>query len=198
MSIMNIQKIGVAAGFVAPVWAFLFISLAILSFPSFSWTNNALSDLGVVPGLTSWLFTLGLCGGGVLAFVFAVIGLFQFVGKGLAGKVGAGFFAASTLTLVCIGIFNESFRPTHYMFSVAFFVLAPLAFFILTAGFYLKGRRGLAVFTNIVAMIAAIPWILQLTISYVANVAVPETISGAAVSVWVILLSTRMLQKSRV
>jgi hypothetical membrane protein len=197
MSIMNIQKVGVAAGFVAPVWAFLFISLAILSFPSFSWTNNALSDLGVVPDLTSWLFTLGLCGGGVLAFIFTVIGLFQFVGKGLAGKVGAGFFAASTLTLVCIGIFNESFRPTHYLFSVAFFVLAPLAFFILTAGFYLKGRRGFAAFTIIVASIAAIPWILQLTIPYVANVAVPETISGAAISIWVILLSTKMLQKNR-
>ena len=197
MSIMNIQKIDVAAGFVAPVWAFLFISMAILSYPTFSWTNNALSDLGVVPGLTSWLFTLGLCGGGVLAFVFAVLGLYRFVGKGVIGKVGAGFFAATTLTLVCIGIFNESFRPTHYLFSVAFFVLAPLAFFILTAGFYLKGRRGLAAFTIIIALIAAIPWILQLTIPYVANVAVPETISGAAIGIWAIVLSTRILQKSR-
>jgi hypothetical membrane protein len=198
MSIMNIHKVGVASGFVAPVWAFLFISLAILSYPSFSWTNNALSDLGVVPGLTSWLFTLGLCGGGVLAFIFVVLGLYNYVGKGVVGKVGAGFFAASTLMLVCIGIFNESFRPTHYLFSVAFFVLAPLAFFILTAGFYLKRHHGLAAFTILIALIAAIPWILQLTIPYVANVAVPETISGAAVSIWVILLSIKMLQKNRV
>jgi hypothetical membrane protein len=191
---MNIHKTGVVLGFVAPVWAFLFISLAILFFPSFSWTNNALSDLGVVPGLTSALFTLGLCGGGVLAFIFAILGLYIYVGKGVAGKVGAGFFAASTLMLVCIGIFNESFRPTHYLFSVAFFVLAPIAFFILTASFYLKGRRGLAAFTILIALVAAIPWILQLTIPYVANVAIPETISGAAVSVWVILLSTRMIK----
>jgi hypothetical membrane protein len=197
MSIMNIHKVGVALGFVAPVWAFLFISLAILSYPSFSWTNNALSDLGVVPGLTSALFTLGLCGGGILAFIFTILGLYNHVGKGIAGKIGAGFFAASTLTLVCIGIFNETFRPTHYLFSVAFFVLAPLAFFILTAGFYLKGQRGLAAFTILIALIAAIPWILQLTIQYVANVAIPETISGAAVSVWVILLSIKMLQKNR-
>jgi hypothetical membrane protein len=191
---MNIHKVGVVLGFVAPVWAFLFISLAILSFPSFSWMNNALSDLGVVSGLTSLLFTLGLCGGGVLAFLYAVLGLYNHVGKDVAGKVGAGFFAASTLMLVCIGIFNESFRPTHYLFSVAFFVLAPIAFFILTASFYLKGRRGLAAFTILIALVAAIPWILQLTIPYVANVAIPETISGAAVSVWVILLSTRMIK----
>jgi hypothetical membrane protein len=198
MSNMNTQKIGVVAGFLAPVVVFAFVTAAILSYPSFSWTDNALSDLGVVPGITSVLFTLGLCGGGVLAFVFAAWGLYRYVGESVIGKVGAIFFAASTLMLICIGIFNESFRPTHYLFSVAFFLLAPLAFFILTAGFYLKRRRNLAVFTIITALIAALPWILQLTIRYVPNVAIPEAISGAAVGIWVILLSTSILQKIRV
>lgn len=191
---MNSIKAGLAAGLFAPFWTFGFVLSAILSYPTFSWTNNALSDLGVVPGLTSWLFTLGLCGGGILAFVFALLGFYSYVGKGVAGKVGAGFFAATTLTLVCIGIFNESFRPTHYLFSVAFFVLAPLAFFILTTSFYLKRQRGLEAFTIIIALIAAIPWVLQLTIHYVANVAIPETISGVAVGVWVLALSLLMLR----
>lgn len=188
---------GSAAGLIAPFFTFACILGAIMSFSAFSWTHNALSDLGIVPGLTSALFMLGLCGGGVLAFVFALLGLYSYVGKGATGKVGAGIFATSTLILVCIGIFNENFRPTHFVFSVLFFVLAPIAFFILTAGFYLKGNRKLAVFSVLIALIAAVPWILQLTIRYVSDVAIPETISGVAVGVWAVAMSILMLRAKK-
>ena len=137
----SIKRFGVIAGFAAPVVAFLFISAAIASYPQFSWTHNALSDLGVVPGLTSALFTVGLIGGGVLALIFTAVGLYGFAGEKPVGKAGAVFFAAATASLILIGIFNEHFRPTHYIVSVAFFFFAPLAFFILTAAFHMTGKR---------------------------------------------------------
>jgi len=40
-------KISGVSGIVTPIVAFTFISLAIVYSPQFSWTENALSDLGV-------------------------------------------------------------------------------------------------------------------------------------------------------
>jgi hypothetical membrane protein len=190
----SFRRVGAAVGFAAPFVAFVFISAAIASNPSFSWTGNALSDLGVVPGLTSVLFTIGLCGGGILSLAFAVLGLYSYAGEKTLGKVGAAFFAAATFSLILIGVFNEHFRPTHYIVSVMFFFFAPLAFFILTGAFYRSHRRKLAAFTIIIGLVAAIPWILQLTIRYVPEVAIQETVSGLTVAVWVIVLSKLMLK----
>jgi hypothetical membrane protein len=190
------KRFGVAAGFAAPVVAFLFIGAAIASYPEFSWTNNALSDLGVIPGLTSLLFTMGLCGGGILALIFSALGLYGYAGEKPVGKAGAVFFAAATASLILIGIFNENFRPTHYIVSVAFFFFAPLAFFILTAAFHMTGKRRLAAFTLASGLAAAVPWILQLTIQYVPKVAIPEAVSGVIIAAWVIVLST-LMRKSK-
>ncbi len=52
------QKIGASSGIVTPIVAFVCILTSITSYPAFSWTNNALSDLGVVPGITSFPFQL--------------------------------------------------------------------------------------------------------------------------------------------
>ena len=188
------RRVGAIAGFTAPFIAFSFISAAIASYPSFSWTENALSDLGVVPGLTSVLFTIGLCGGGILALAFSVLGLYSYAGEKNIGKVGATFFAAASSSLILIGVFNEHYRPTHYIVSVMFFVFAPLAFFTLTAAFYRYRKKALAAFTIIAALVAAIPWILQLTIHYVPDVAIPETVSGLINAAWVIVLSKLMLK----
>lgn len=191
---MQINRVGAIAGFLSPITAVIFISLAIASYPEFSWINNALSDLGVVEGITSTLFTVGLCGAGIFGFLFAILGLYSFAEKSILGKVGSGFFAAATIALVLIGVFNESFRPTHYLVSVAFFVLAPIAGFIWTCVFWRDGRRRLAAFTVGVAVFAAAVWILEFTINYVPAVAIPEAVSAAAISMWVVVLSTKMLK----
>jgi hypothetical membrane protein len=130
----------------------------------------------------------------VLAFCFAALGIYSFLSTRLSGKVGAVVFAAATVALTCIGIFNENFNPTHYIVSVAFFSLAPIGLFILTYAFWRSSQRGMAALSIVIGLIAAIPWILQLTINYVANVAIPETISAAAVSVWAVVLSVKILK----
>jgi hypothetical membrane protein len=187
------QRIGAACGMVSPIVAFICILIAIASYPAFSWTNNALSDLGVVSGLTASLFNFGLFVSGVLAFNFSIFGLFTYFGKSWVGKIGSIIFAAATLALIAISVFNENFSPTHYLVSVAFFTLAPIALFILTFGFWLNHQRDMATFTVVFGVAAALPWILLFTFNYVANVAIPEFLSALAVSVWAVFLGKKML-----
>jgi hypothetical membrane protein len=187
------QRIGAASGIVAPIVAFVCILIAIVSYSTFSWTNNALSDLGVVSGVTSSLFNFGLLASGVLAFNFAIFGLFTYFGKSWVGKIGSIIFAAATLALIAISVFNENFSPTHYLVSVAFFTLSPIALFILTFGFWLNHQRGIAAFTVAVGVAAALPWILLFTFNYVPNVAIPEFLSALALSVWAVFLGKKML-----
>ena len=188
------QRMGASAGIAAPILAFTCILTAIASYPTFSWTNNALSDLGIIPGITGPLFNFGLVASGLLAFNFAIFGLFTYFGKSVAGKIGSSFFAAATVALIAIGVFNESFSPTHYLVSVAFFMLAPISLFILACAFWLANQRRNAVFTIAVGVAAALPWLLLFAFNYVPNVAVPEFVSGLAVSAWAIVLGKKMLK----
>jgi hypothetical membrane protein len=187
------QRIGAASGIISPIIAFVCILIAIGSYPTFSWTNNALSDLGVVSGLTASLFNFGLFVSGILAFNFSIFGLFTYFRKSWVGKIGSTVFGAATIALIAISVFNENFSPIHYLVSVAFFTLVPIALFILTLGFWLCHHRGMAAFTVAVGVVAALPWLLLFTFNYVPNVAIPEFLSAFAVSVWAVFLGKKML-----
>ena len=190
------QRFGAATGILAPIVAFTCILIAIASYSSFSWTSNALSDLGVVAGITGLLFNFGLCATGLLALNFAVFGLFSYVGKTWVGKIGSVAFAAATVALIAIGVFNEHYSGTHYAVSVAFFTLMPISMFIITCAFLLDHRARMAIFTVSTGVAAALPWILLFAFKYVPNVAIPEFVSGLIVSAWTIILGYKMLKSS--
>lgn len=115
-----------SCGIVTPLVAFTCTSLAITLSPQFSWTDNALSDLGIVKGATSTLFNTGLILGGILAAAFG-LGLFTFLEQNTLGKLGAILFTLAAAALTAIGIFPENARPMHLYASVAFFILLPVA-----------------------------------------------------------------------
>jgi hypothetical membrane protein len=188
------QLAGAASGIIAPVLAFSCILVAVASYPEFSWTENALSDLGVVAGFTGPVFNLGLTVSGVFILSFAVFGLFKYFGDSWVGKCGALAFAATALALIGIGIANENIRPFHYLFSVAFFVLLPISLFIITAAFAVKRQTKMVLFTLLIAVAAATPWILYFTVHYVHGVAIPEFTSAFAGSVWTVVLGYNMLK----
>jgi hypothetical membrane protein len=79
--------IGAATGILAPIFAFTCIFIAIASYPQFSWTNNALSDLGVISGITGLLFNFGLYACGLLALVFALFCLLSYFEKNLVDEL---------------------------------------------------------------------------------------------------------------
>lgn len=187
------QQLGEASGIVAPIVAFTCILIAIASYPEFSWTNNALSDLGIISGITGPVFNFGLYCSGLFVLKFAAFGLFKYFGNWV-GKIGSLTFAATALALMGIGIAHENITPYHYLFSVAFFVLLPISLFIITAAFALKRQTKMALFTLLTAAAAATPWILQFMVHYVSGVAIPEFASALAGSAWTVMFGYKMLK----
>jgi len=188
-------KISGICGVLAPFFAFALIFLAVASYPQFSWLDNALSDLGVVPSVTAVLFNCGLIVSGVLCFIFAT-GVFAFLGVKTVGRVGAFFLVLASLALVAIGIFSESFGSVHFFVSVAFFVFLPVSMIVVVGAFWLMRQVRMAVFTLLTAVAAAAPWILLVLVRYVSGVAVPEVVSAFAGSVWAVVLSGKMLKQA--
>jgi hypothetical membrane protein len=186
-------KISGISGIITPIIAFTFILLAIASCPEFSWTENALSDLGIKPGITAPLFNYGLIVSGIIALVFAT-GLFIYLNDRALGRIGALTFILATLALFAIGSFPENVRPTHYYVSVAFFVLFPISMLVIVAASLLAGEVKMGLFTLLVAVIAAAPWILYFSMRFVPNDAIPETISALSASVWAVVLGYKMLR----
>jgi hypothetical membrane protein len=184
---------GGGMGILAPISAFLFIALSIASYSQFSWTNNALSDLGVVSGVTATLFNYGLYTCGVMALWFA-IGLFKFLSQNALGKIGAIIFAGGGVALEGIGWAPENVRPYHYIFSVAFFSLVPIALLAIAAYFFTIKQKRSGVFTLLVALFAAVAWVFYFLVRYVPGVAIPELLSALAVSAWAIAVGWRIYQ----
>jgi hypothetical membrane protein len=181
-------------GIITPVFVFACILGAVASWSSFSWVNNALSDLGVQWGLTATLFNFGLVLGGFLFMIFAA-GLSAFIGKRWLGKVGVSLFLVACLALVCIGVFNETFSPMHYIASVMLFVFLPVALLVFVGALWLERKRNLGLLTLALGLIAAASWVLEFAVHYVSGVAIPEFVSGLAGAVWTMALGYLMLNE---
>ena len=169
-----------------------FIFFAINSYNSFSWELNALSDLGVISGVTSYFFNFGLIIGGFLCLIFA-LGLFFIFNKKKFGRISVCFFLLSCCFLIAIGLFPENVKPIHYLVSVAFFLFLPISLILVSSTFYFDNKLSWAFFSIIIAIITSVPWILTFSTDVFKAVAIPEIISGLAVSVWIIIMGLKML-----
>lgn len=199
-------KISGICGLLTPIVAFSCIFLAIYFAPEFSWTHNALSDLGVMPGVTAALFNYGLIGSGVLGLIFAtslpsVVSLWEVSsadGQSRViphrGHVGALFFLSACIALTAIGVFPEDARPMHVIASVAFFVLLICALLSLGIGFWQLKQKQWAAFTLLFGAVAAAPWLLLLIVRYVSGVAIPEFIAAVAGGLWAAIFGFKMLR----
>jgi len=190
----TLLEISGASGIVAPVVAFTFVLVAIASYPEFSWTENALSDLGVKAGATAILFNCGLVIGGGLALVFA-LGLCTYLGGKLLGRIGTLIFVLDILALIAVAVFPENVEPAHYYASVAFFAFFPLSMLVICAAFLLMAQVKMALFTFLSAISMVIVWIIQFTVQFSPGVAIPETLSALSMSMWVIVLGIQILKR---
>lgn len=193
-------------GILTPVVVFTCIFLSVASAPEFSWVDNALSDLGVMPGVTAAVFNCGLIVSGILGFIFAT-GLFRVMrffevfsadGKprflGNRGLGGALLFSLACLALTAIGVFPENVKYLHFFASVAFFVLLIGALLRMGIGFLQVKQKPLAVFTLLLGVAAAAPWLLLFLVRYVSGVAIPEFIAAIAGGLWAGIFGFKMLK----
>ncbi|MFQ6052686.1 MAG: DUF998 domain-containing protein [Candidatus Bathyarchaeia archaeon] len=186
---MNVKVLRMAGffGVAAPLLGFTMIFLAIRASPWFSWTGNALSDLGV-EGFGAVIFNSGLLMTGALMMMFS-LGLYELTRSSRVGRLGFGLFLAGSFLLCGIGSFPETAGRIHRYVSVAFFVSLPLALFAL--GTFLARRRmkrsGLLSFAaaSSAAGVWLIPW---------SAVAIPEALSALAVGVWSSALGLWMMK----
>lgn len=177
---MEIGKLAGVCGVAAPLVLVGSILLAVWVSPWFSFTGNALSDLGAHEG-SDLIFNSGLMLAGVLlaGFGLGLLGVLQRI----AGRAAGGLALADGVALFGIGLFPETAGRIHFYFSVAFFVLLPLFSLALAAHFFRAGRKRLALAALAVAVVAGAPWAFEWS-----GLAVPESISGGVASAWVAVL----------
>lgn len=168
-------------GMLTPVVGFIMVFLAISQAPWFSWTLNALSDLGV-DGFEAVLFNSGLPLTGAVMMMFSA-GLFELTKGSTVGRAGSAVHFASAVLLILIGVINETIKPWHYVVSFAFF--ASLAVMLAIMGVY-HWRANMKRFTILAwsaAAVGIVIWMLPWR-----GVALPEAISAVCVSVWQVSL----------
>jgi hypothetical membrane protein len=184
-------------GIISPILAFILISLAILYAPWFSWTGNALSDLGVHDE-SAVLFNSGLIVGGILSIVFAV-GVMRFYKNQTVDRDGAFFLLLAGIFLASIGIFPETApNNIHYIVSVAFFAVFPVALLIQSAALLsTPAHRKLGAFTLVMSITAVIPWTIWMPLKPYRGVAIPELISALAAATWSIIMGSTLLRKNK-
>lgn len=177
-------RIAGLCGIVIPLVAFSCIFLAVSLSPWFSWSANALSDLGVREA--AWIFNSGLIVAGILSMIFAA-GLCATLREQVIGRAGAMLLLISSFALFGIGVFSEAAGTIHLYFSVAFFMLFPLSLFLLGGGAIVAGSWKLGFFTIAAGVVAAIPWAFRWD-----GVAIPELISALAASSWSMVRGVRL------
>ena len=161
-------------GILGPLTAFIFIGVSIVLSPWFNWENNALSDLGhSINSDVAPMFNCGLLLSGFFTILFSLT-IFR-----KHTKYTSYFLMLSGLALQLVATFNEVYRPLHFQVSVLFF----LSLCFVSLSYIIEKKSILAVLTLIVGLAS---WILYGLEMYSAGIAVPETVSSMAISVWVV------------
>ena len=185
-----LMRIAGLCGITAPIISISLILLAIHNAPWFSWTGNALSDLGV-EGSPAVLFNTSLIIGGLLTTVFA-IGLIQALRIHILSRVGSMLFLLDAFALFAIGVFPETVGRLHFYVSVAFFTLFPLSLLLIGFAMVLETtQKRWGLLAIIVAVIAVGTWMFRWP-----SAAIPEFIASLAASSWSIFSGIKLYKQS--
>jgi hypothetical membrane protein len=172
-------------GFFAPIMGFTFIFLAIQTAPWFSWTENALSDLGV-EGVTAMIFNYGLMTTAVIIVLFS-IGLQWFTEGDLVGRIGSSLLLLTAMFLFLIGVFPETAGRIHFYFSVAFFITLSVTIMVLSIYILRQRMKWEGVTMLAMGFVSVLIWTLGWD-----GVAIPEAISALMMAVTSVILGYRM------
>ena len=183
---LRLIRISGLCGIAAPILIIALIMFAVYLSPWFSWTDNALSDLGVREAAA--IFNFSLIIGGLLALVFA-LGLREILKEYLMGKVGTALFILDTVILCSIGVFPESAGRIHLYVSVAFFLLLPISILLIGAAAVKSTRKRLGMITIASGFLTGLIWMLPWT-----SPAIPEMLTALTASFWAMLFGFKMLR----
>ena len=111
-------KIAAWFGTLAPICTFLSIGISVALSSWFSWTNHALSDLGVSE--VAYIFNFGFILTGLFLMIFAIayIRIEHHNQLGLIATIGLFFLSIGVMG---IGLFTEAFIEMHIFFAMMCF-----------------------------------------------------------------------------
>lgn len=187
------RKIYPFLGIAAVIVSYSLIAVSIAMSPWFSWTNNALSDLGNTarnaPG-PAVVFDIGLVLGGLFALVFILLHLkdAKFHWKYLVWGIP---LALSSISLTLIGIFNESFGSIHLLVSVAFFFMTAITLLAYSYISFPLGAPRIGAVALILGISCATVWIARFPWQ---GVAIQETVTSVASAIFVLLIARRVIK----
>ena len=179
-------------GHAAPVVTLGTILLATVVSDSFTWTDSALSDLGVTTG-TALLFNGGLVVGGLLALPYAYA--LWIAARSNVGRLTSVAFALAATTMGLVGVFVSG-HPLHLPVALSFYLLV-------TATLVLDGFARRTVWQGRLSALLGVAhflgWALWVAGSrFGTGLAVPETVGALVFALWVLGLSPASGFSSRV
>jgi len=166
-------KAGAPLFLLAAVVFYSAIGISVTLSPWFSWTGNALSDLGNM-GISA---VAPIFNGGLLLTGFLLIFYAFFCLMSSAPRT-AYLLALSGFAMQLVGTFSEAYGSLHTYVSILLFV-----FLLITsiAYFFEKGER-----LALIVLVAFIPWALYALGMFFEGAAIPELISSLVVIPWLV------------
>jgi hypothetical membrane protein len=179
------------SGIIGSILPFIMILTSTVLEKTFSWNNNALSDLGV--SSYAWLFNGALIVGGLLNLLFA-FGLRKYLGKTSWLKAGVLLIIVSSISLALVGVFTENYSIIHGLVALGYLLLTPLG--LISIGWGEKSRQ-FGKISRLLGITALLVIIALPIITFVANLqigfAVPEFIESLVLSIWTFWVSLKLL-----
>lgn len=167
-----------------PFVVFATLGFSIALSPWFTWTQHAISDLGIQQS-TAVIFNNGIILGGILALIFS-LGLMKILSK----KIGAYLLFLSALALIGIGLFPETIFTLHFLTSASFFIFLAVAllFIGLTSKKNIFERRigSLALVFAFVAIGSSV------FVFHLEGIAIIEALSCFPAFIWCSIVGIRM------
>jgi hypothetical membrane protein len=178
-------------GPITPICAVIFIGTSIALSPWFSWTNNAISDLGVSD--VAFTFNSGLMLTGLLLSVLA-ISFARMNRESRLSLAGAIVLFVTGVSVVCVGVFTENFMHLHILFSLICFLSLILSSILFGLHFaFNRETRGIGILALSAGPLSIFVWIAI----GMPGVAIQETLSAFAAFTWFIPVSMRFRKNRR-
>lgn len=192
--VQRLIRLAGISGIIASTLPLITIYASTVLEKSFSWSKNALSDIGV--SHTAWLFNSTLIVGGILNLLFA-IGLRNYLGKTKWLKIGVTLLIVSSISLSLVGVFTENYNIIHALVALGYLLLAPLGLICIGRVEERKQFGKVSLVSGIIGLLAifGIP-----IITFVANLqigfAIPEFAESLVLSIWAFWVSLKLLRPS--
>ncbi len=183
------RKILIYQSFFIPVVLIVFLATAISFNPWFSFTKNALSDLGSSKARYPFIFNSMLILIAAMGVMFSAS--FYVRAKNDCEKLSACIICGAMISLAFVGIFPEE-TVFHFPAAFSFYILSGVGALVYAPGAWRK-NKSIAIFAFTVLPAT----ILAFLLSPFRGIAIPELIGASFIIGWILAIAVFILNKDQ-